>query len=555
MKNQKVELAITGMTCDHCATGIENRLLKTPGVRAAQASFADGRCKVEYDPEVTSEQAMADAVQHNTAYRVTGLKAADPVDQKADGTAPYDLLIIGGGSAAFSAAITAEGLGLRTLMVNGGLDFGGTCVNVGCVPSKNLIRAAETVHRASHSHFPGIKPKGADIDFAAVIRGKKELVATLQQEKYMDVVSDFQGLTLVKGTATLVSDRTIEVDRKQRYKGLKILIATGATTHVPAIEGLDKIAYLTTESLFDLEEKPAGLTILGAGYIGSEVAMAYVRLGVRVRMIEFTDRVMRTQTTDISAAIMEAMTDEGIEVLPNMRVQRVEMHGTNTVLHCVDAEGSAHQLVEPGKVLVATGIKPNTAGLGLEQVGVQLDRTGHVQVDAGMATNIPGIYAVGDVANTPPFVYTAAYEGRIAVQNAFTGQHTEADYTAMPWVIFTDPQVAGVGLDEAQAEAAGLPFEVSKLPMTAVPRALAAQDTRGFIKLFRHTGTDHLLGARVVAPEGGELIQLLSMAMTHGITVAQLAQSMYPYLTLSESIKLAAISFGKDVSKLSCCAS
>lgn len=172
-----------------------------------------------------------------------------------------------------------------------------------------------------------------------------------------------------------------------------------------------------------------------------------------------------------------------------------------------------------------------------------------------MATNLPHIYAVGDVTNTPAFVYTAAFEGKIAVENAFTLATNEVDYTALPWVVFTDPQVAGAGLDEVQAKAKGIPFEVSKLELKEVPRAIAANDTKGFIKLIRNTETDKLIGARVVASEGGELIQQLSMAIKYGITAKALAEEFYPYLTLSEGIKLAAITFGKDVSKLSCCAS
>jgi mercuric reductase len=172
-----------------------------------------------------------------------------------------------------------------------------------------------------------------------------------------------------------------------------------------------------------------------------------------------------------------------------------------------------------------------------------------------METNLSNIYAVGDVSNTPPFVYTAAFEGNIAVNNAFSLTKKQADYSSLPWVVFTDPQVAGAGLDEVQAAAQNLPFEVSKLGLEHVPRAIVAQDTRGFIKLIRNTETDKLIGARIVAPEGGELIQQLNMAIKYGITVQELAESFYPYLTLGEGIKLAAITFGKDVSKLSCCAS
>jgi len=467
----------------------------------------------------------------------------------------FDLIIIGGGSAAFSAAIKANELGLTTLMVNAGLPIGGTCVNVGCVPSKTLIRAAETAYHATHSNFSGIKPKGVDIDFARVIKDKKELVKTLQQKKYLDIVRDFENFRIINGWAEFLDDSTILVNGKEVYTAIKFLIATGATTNIPDIEGLKDIGYLTNTTLFDLEEQPKSITIMGAGYIGLEIAMAYNRLGTKVRIIEFTDRVLRSQTPDISEELEKHMRNEGIEILPNFRAVKFEKSGEEVIIHCKCPDGSFTQLAEPGKVVVATGIIPNTSKLGLLKIGIQLTKSGHVQVNELMETNLLNIYAAGDVASTPAYVYTAAYEGKTAVENAFTGSAYGADYSSLPWVVFTDPQVAGAGLDEVQAALQNIPFEVSKLELKDIPRAIAANDTRGFIKLIRHTETDKLIGARVVAPEGGELIHQLSMAIKFGITVKDLAESFYPYLTLGEGIKLAAIAFGRDVTKLSCCGS
>ena len=440
-------------------------------------------------------------------------------------------------------------------MVNAGLPFGGTCVNVGCVPSKTLFRAAETAYHATHSNFSGIKPKGVDIDFAQVIKEKKQVVNMLQQKKYLDVVSDFKNLKMIEGWAEFIDDKTILVNGREEYSSIKFIIATGATTNVPGIEGLKEIGYLTNVTLFDLEEQPQSITIMGAGYIGLEIAMTYNRLGTKVRIIEFSDRVLRSQTPDISEELEKNMRNEGIEILPNFRAVKFEKSGINTIIHCKCPDGSFTKIVEPGKIVVASGIKPNTQKLGLQNIGLQLNQSGHIQVTELMETNLQHIYAVGDVASTPAYVYTAAYEGKIAVENAFTGSEKKADYSSLPWVVFTDPQVAGTGLDEAQAAAQNIHFEVSLLKLKDVPRAIVANDTRGFIKLIRNIETDKLIGARVVAPEGGELIEQLSMAIKYGITVKELAESFYPYLTLSEGIKLAAITFGKDVAKLSCCAS
>ena len=548
----KIGLSISGMTCDHCAVTIEKLLQRNKGIKNANINFKNGKGEVQYDPATVSKDEIINTINSSKTYRA---KLSDGTANGNGANHHFDLIIIGGGSAAFSASIKANELGLTTLMVNAGLAFGGTCVNVGCVPSKTLIRAAETAYHATHSNFAGIKPKGVDIDFAQVIKDKKQLVKTLQQKKYMDVVSDFENLQLVKGWAEFVDDRTILVNGKDKYTAIKFIIATGATTNIPAIEGLKEIDYLTNVSLFDLEEQPASITIMGAGYIGLEIAMAYNRLGTKVRIIEFTDRVLRTQTPDISEELEKHMKNEGIEILPNFRAVKFEKSGTDTIIHCKCPDGSFTKLTEPGKVVVASGTKPNTQKLGLQNIGLQLTKSGHIQVNEMMETNLNNIYAVGDVVNTPAFVYTAAYEGKIAVENAFTGSENKADYSSLPWVVFTDPQVAGAGLDETQAAAQNIPFEVSKLELKDVPRAIAAYDTRGFIKLIRNTETDKLIGARIVAPEGGELIQQLSMAIKYGITVKELAESFYPYLTLGEGIKLAAITFGKDVAKLSCCAS
>ncbi len=550
IQEAKVQLEIRGMTCDHCAVSIEKRFEDKKGILNKQVNYGKKRGEFTYNPSVISKLEIIDTINDSKTYRVVSNGT-----ENGSGKNNFDLIIIGGGSAAFSAAIKAEELGLSTLMVNGGLPFGGTCVNVGCVPSKTLIRAAETAYHASHSNFAGVKPRGTDIDFAQVIKDKKQLVATLQQHKYMDVVGDFENLQMIEGWAQFLDNKTILVNGKDKYFAIKFIIATGATTNVPEIEGLKDIGYLTNVTLFDLEEKPESITIMGAGYIGLEIAMAYNRLGVKVRIIEFTDRVLRTQTPDVSEALEQQMKSEGIEILPNFRAVKFEKEGDATIIHCKCPDGSFTKITEKGKVVIATGTKPNTQKLKLDSIGLSLTKNGHVSVNEKMETDLPNVYAVGDVTNTPAFVYTAAFEGKIAVENAFAGAEKKADYSSLPWVVFTDPQIAGAGFDEVQAEVLGIPFEVSKLSLDNVPRALAANDTRGFIKLIRNTETDKLIGARVVAPEGGELIQQLSMAIKYGITVKDLAESFYPYLTLGEGIKLAAITFGKDVSKLSCCAS
>jgi mercuric reductase len=277
-------------------------------------------------------------------------------------------------------------------------------------------------------------------------------------------------------------------------------------------------------------------------------------LGVKTRIMEFTDRVLRTQTPDISEELEKHLRHEGIEILPNCRVSRFEKVGGNIHIHCKMPNGTTDTLVEKGRIVVATGTKPNTSNMGLENTGLTLTKSGHIQVNERMETNLLHIYAAGDATNTPAYVYTAAFEAKTAVENAFSGSKTAVDYASLPWVVFTDPQVAGAGMDEAQAAAKGIPFETSVVPLSEVPRSIVAHDTRGFVKLIRNPETDLLLGARIVAPEGGELATQLSLVIKYRIPVGDLAGSFFPYLTLSESVKLAAIGFRKDVATLSCCA-
>lgn len=574
------EFKIKGMTCDHCAQTIAKKFSGKEGIASRDISYPAGSGKFEYDPQKISKEEIAALINSAGHYKVVGeitkgervnsidefrtkqtdtvqsgnnLAASSPLSETSGvANGLFNLIIIGGGSAAFSAAIRAESLGLSTLMVNDGLDFGGTCVNVGCVPSKNLIRAAETAFHATHSNFAGIKPKGVDIDFAQVIQDKKKLVATLQQKKYMDVVSDFKNLKMVKGWARFVDEKTIEVNGKDLYKGLKFLVATGATTQVPPIDGLTDVPYLTNVSLFDLEEQPKSMIVLGGGYIALEIAQAYHRLGTKVTLLQRSPFVLSKLTPDISDELLKHLRREGMSIQTGLNFTSVTKENDGVKVHA--EKFGETKLFEAEKLVVATGIKPNTQKLGLENTGIELTKSGHIAVNEKMETNLRHVFAAGDVANTPAYVYTAAFEGKIAVENAFSGTESKADYSSLPWVVFTDPQVAGAGLDEAEAEAQNIPFEVSKLELKDVPRSIAANDTRGFIKLIRNSETDKLIGARVVAPEGGELVQQLSMAIKYGVTIRDLAEGFYPYLTLCEGIKLVAIAFGKDVKELSCCA-
>jgi len=560
MKNKaNLKLRIDGMTCSGCSSHIEKDLITKDGVETCSIDHETGIGEFSFNSNSLNEDDIIKAVNSVGNYTVTekldSVKSntKTPEEIKLNGNYDYDLIIIGGGSAAFSAMTTANDNGIKVLMINGGLPMGGTCVNVGCVPSKFLIRAGESIHQSEHSPFNGIIPIAPIVDFKKIIQEKKQLVEEMRKKKYLKVADSVTNTKFITGWAHFIDDTTVSVN-DTNYSGKRILIATGAQTNIPNIQGLQEVGYLTNISLFELEEKPESLTILGAGYIGLEIAQAYSRLGVKIRILEFTDRVIRTQTPDVSEEVQAQFKRENIEVLPNVRIQKVQKIDDEILIHALDPRGNPIEFIEKGNIVVATGTSPNTNNMGIENTNLNLDKKGHIEVNGLQETSVGNIYAAGDCSNTPAFVYTAAVEGKNAVLNAFNIQESQTDYSALPWVVFTDPQIAGVGMDENEAGKRNIPFEVTKLPLSEVPRAIAAKNTKGFIKLVRNSSNDKIIGARIVASEGGELIMEAALAVKYGITATQLAETFHPYLTLSEGLKIAAITFTKNVEELSCCA-
>jgi len=461
------------------------------------------------------------------------------------------LVIVGGGSAATAAALQAADLGAEVTLINDGLPIGGTCVNVGCVPSKTLLRAAEALHRGQHQPFDGIESSASVTDFAAIMRQKTQLVEQLRQAKYVDVLRRHDRIRLVTGRVRFVSPLAVEVGG-ERIEGSHYLVATGARPFVPDVDGLQVSGYLSNESAFELQQRPASLVVLGGRYIALEMAQMFARFGTRVTVLQRSPRILPSEGEDLTSALTGYLEREGIRVVTAVTLRGVARNDAGVVVQA-DVDGVACEF-RGQDLLLATGRAPNTDGLGLRYIGVDVDARGCVVVDETLRSTEPRVFAAGDVIGDPSFVYTAAYEGSLAAENALGSGARSRDYTALPWVVFTDPQVAGVGMDERCAAEHGIDAEASVLPLSHVPRCLAARDTRGFVKLVRDRDSDLLVGARVLAPEGSELLMEASLAIRQRIPVAELARALHPYLTLSEAIKLAAISFGKDVASLSCCA-
>jgi len=313
---------------------------------------------------------------------------------------------------------------------------------------------------------------------------------------------------LIDGHGALINNETVEVNGEQ-IKGDNVIIATGASPKIPEINGISTSGYLTNETLFELEEVPESLIIIGGGYIALESAQMFSRFGSKVTILEQLPNIMPQKVTDITHALTAYLKEEGINILTNVSINRVKKENKQiSVKAAIDGQPTNFKA---SHLLIATGRKPNTHGIGLDSIGIEIDRAGFLKVDSSLRTNISNIYGAGDAIGNPMFVYTAAYEGNLAAENATLNSSKQVNYEVLPWVVFTDPQVAGVGLDERQAKKNGYDAESATLPLAYVPRSLVARDTRGFIKLIRDKITDKLLGARILAPEGSELLMEISL--------------------------------------------
>lgn len=461
-----------------------------------------------------------------------------------------DLAIVGSGSAAFAAAIEARRRGAEVVVIERAT-VGGTCVNVGCVPSKALLAAADAHHRAGATPFVGLATSAGRPDFDALIAEKNRLVGQLRREKYVEL-ADHHGFALRAGDARFVPGPALEVDG-ERLEAAHYVIATGAVTSVPPIPGLEQIDYLTSSSAMDLRELPASLLVLGAGAVGLEQAQLFARLGTRVTLVEARERLAPLEEPEISRALAGVLEHEGVEVHLATTCEQVRSEGDGVLATLSGPAGVVTQYVD--HVLVATGRRPATRTLDLASVNVMVGAHEEVVVDDELRTTNPRIFAAGDVTGAPEFVYVAARHGSVVANNALADAHETLDYSCLPRVIFTTPTVATVGLREEDARAAGVDYECRTLSFENLPRALVNRDVRGVTKIVIERATRRLLGVHLLAEGAGDAILAAVYALDAQFTVDRLANAWTPYLTVGEALKLTAQSFSREVASLSCCAS
>ena len=456
----------------------------------------------------------------------------------------YDLAIVGSGGGAFAAAIAARRRELRVAMIERAT-IGGTCVNVGCIPSKALLAAAEARHRARVRRFPGIGTEAAPVDFAALIAGKREIVERMRRDKYVDLAREYD-IELVDGDARFVDGPGLEVDGR-RIDAAHYLVATGSEPHIPTIRGLRDSGHLTSTTAMELDRLPASMVVVGGGYVAMEQAQLFAHLGTSVTVL-VRSQLARREEPEIAAAIRDAFAAEGIDVVEGVDITEVQREASQVVVITDRGQFRAEQL------LVATGRRPRTVGLALDAVGVELGVGGEVLVDDDMSTGNPRVWAAGDVTGHPQFVYVAAKQGAIAVENAFDRAGRRIDYSALPRITFTSPTIASAGMTEAEAHAHGIDCECRVLDLANVPRAIVSRNTRGVAKLVAERDSGRVLGIHLLAEGAGDAILAAVYAIEARRTVAELADGWDPYLTIGEAIHLAALAFTRDPSKLSCCA-
>ncbi|HXG75453.1 MAG TPA: mercury(II) reductase [Gaiellaceae bacterium] len=464
-------------------------------------------------------------------------------------TNDFDIAIVGSGSAAFSGAIRASELGARVAMVERGT-VGGTCVNIGCIPSKAELAAAAQRHRAARNPFPGVTTSADGVDLGALVAGKDEIVRSLRQERYLDLVEHY-GFELVTGTGQFADPDTLLVDG-QPLRADHYLLATGASPAAPPVAGLDEVGYLTSTTALELTELPERLVVIGGNYVGLEFAQLFARLGSEVTVVELLDRLAPFEEPEASEVVANVFASEGIRVVTGARVESVSRRAGEKVVHAT--VGGSEQHFRTEEVLVATGRRANTSLLALERAGIATNGQGQVIVHPTLRTSNPRVFAAGDVTPAPQFVYVAAAMGAAAAENALGEGERAIDYSALPRITFTSPQIAAVGLTDEQANEQGIECSCRTLPLDYVPRALVERDTRGLAKLVIERGTRRIIGATVVAEGAGDVILAAVYAVQFGLTVDQVVGTWAPYLTMSEAFKLAAQAVDRQVAHLSCCA-
>ncbi len=452
----------------------------------------------------------------------------------------YDAVIIGAGPGGYVAAIRAAQLGLKTACVERRGSLGGTCLNIGCIPSKALLQSSDKFAEARHTLAEhGIKVGEVGIDIGAMMARKDRVVTTLTRG--VEFLFRKNKIDWLKGAGRIIAPGRIAVTGAdggvQEVEAGSIIIATGSeSTPLPGV-AVDEKRILSSSGALALDRVPNRLVVIGGGYIGLELGSVWQRLGTKVTVVEQLDRIVPNMDHELSAALQRVLTRQGLEFKLGVKVAGIREAAEGVE---IDIDGAEPQNLSADIVLVSIGRRPLTQGLGLEAIGVGCDAQGRIVVDDGFATNIPGVYAIGDVIHGPMLAHKAMDEGA-ALAERLAGQKPSIDYGAVPAVVYTWPEAASVGKTEEELKAAGVVYRTGKFPFTATPRARTNGDTEGFVKILADSATDRVLGVHIIGPDAGTLIAEAVLAIEFGASAEDIARCCHAHPTLSEAVKEAAL--------------
>ena len=458
----------------------------------------------------------------------------------------FDLIVIGGGPGGYVCAIRAAQLGLKTACVESRGTLGGTCLNVGCIPSKSLLNLSENFHKAKKDfNKQGIEIEGIKLNIEKMMSNKNKSVQVLT--KGVEFLFKKNKVTYIKGKGVLFSKNDIVVyenNKRTNYKAKNIVIATGsAVVSLPGIE-IDEKNIISSTGALSLNEVPKKLAVIGGGYIGLEMGSVWSRLGSEVTVIEYLDHITPGMDREISDEFKKILTKQGIKFRMGSKVNSVKTNGTGILINFTDVKTSKAESLEFDKVLVSVGRKPYTEGLNLTKVGIKKDSKGRIEVNSKLQTSIKNIYAIGDVIKGPMLAHKAEEEG-IAVAEILAGQAGHVNYDVIPGVIYTSPEVATVGKTEEQLKEEKKSYKVGKFPFLANSRAKVNNETDGFVKILADSETDKVLGVHIIGPHCGDMIAEMALAMEFGASSEDIARTCHAHPTHTEAIKEAALAVDK----------
>ena len=456
----------------------------------------------------------------------------------------FDVIVIGGGPGGYVAAIRAAQLGMRVACVEKSATLGGTCLNIGCIPSKALLQSSEKFAEANHAFAAhGVKLSGVALDLPVMMARKDKVVAA--NTSGVDYLFRKHKIERVSGAARFTVPGSISIDGKTEMKAKSFIIATGSqSTELPGVP-VDEKTILSSTGALSLAAVPKHLVVVGGGYIGLEMGSVWSRLGAEVTVVEFLDRIVPNMDGETGAALHKVLAKQGLQFRLSTKVAAAKTGKGGVTLSLEPAGGGAAQELKADAVLVAIGRRPYTDGLGLDIAGVALDNKGRVQVDSRFATNVPGIYAIGDVIAGPMLAHKASEEG-VALAEILAGQHGQVNYGAIPAVIYTAPEVASVGKSEEELKAATIAYKTGKFPFTANARARANGETEGFVKVLADAATDRVLGVHIIGPDAGTMIAECVTAMEFGASAEDVGRICHAHPTLNEAVKEAALAVGGE---------